>query len=139
MTRPLRKIGTSAWIAVLALAGITVTLDTPIANGLGSAKPTLVEDKFDLPTNRRIVAQEWMSRGFAEPTVTVYRRGWARGEHAHPHSLVMTLITGRMEFIIADQRVVIEPGDELYYPARAVMLARNVHDGESTVLISRKP
>ena len=50
----------------------------------------------------------------------------------------MTPITGRMEFIIADVRVVIGPGDELYYPARAVMLAKNLHRGESKVLVSRR-
>jgi quercetin dioxygenase-like cupin family protein len=41
-----------------------------------------------------------------------------------------------MEFIIADQRVVLEPGDELLYPRGAVMLAKNLHDGEARILIS---
>ena len=86
----------------------------------------------------RLVTQEWMARGFTKPTVKVYRRGWARSEHAHPYSLLMTPIAGRMEFVIADQRVVVEPGDELYYPARAVMLAKNLHDGETRILISRR-
>ncbi len=122
--------------AILVIIGTPVTLNAPIANGLGSAKPTLIKDKFDVPTDQQVVAQEWVSRGFTRPTVTVYPHGWARGEHAHPHSLLITPITGRMEFIIADQRVVIEPGDELFYPARAVMLARNIHDGDSRVLIS---
>ncbi len=136
--RDFREIRTSARIAVLAIIGISVTLGAPVANGLGSAKPTLIEDKFDLPTDQRVVAQEWVSRGFTRPTVKVYPRGWGRGEHAHPYSLLITPITGRMEFIIADQRVVIEPGDELFYPARAVMLARNIHDGDSRVLIGRR-
>ena len=136
--RDFRKIRTSAHIAVLAIIGISVTLGAPIANGLGSAKPTLIEDKFDLPTDQRVVAQEWVSRAFTKPTVEVYPRGWGRGEHAYPYSLLITPIAGRMEFIIAGQRVVIEPGDELFYPARAVMLARNLHAGDSRVLISRR-
>ena len=138
MKRDFRKLRTLARIAVLAIVGISVTLDAPIANGLGSAKPTLIEDKFDLPADRGVVARDWVSRGFDEPRVEVYQRGWGRGEHAHPYSLLMTLTTGRMEFIIAGQRVVIEPGDELFYPERAVMLARNLHDGDSRVLISRR-
>ena len=44
--RDFRKIRTSARIAVLAIIGISVTLGAPIANGLGSAKPTLIEDKL---------------------------------------------------------------------------------------------
>jgi hypothetical protein len=74
--RNFRRIRTLARIAVLTIMGISVTLGAPIANGLGSAKPTLIEDKFDLPTDQRAVAQEWVSRGFAKPTVKVYPRGW---------------------------------------------------------------
>ena len=138
MKRQFLKVSTAYRIAVLAIIGISATVGTSIANGLGSAKPTLVEDKFDLPTNQRIVTGEWMSRGFAKPTVKVYPRGWAKNEHAYPYSLIITPIAGRMEYIIADQRVVIEPGDELYYPARAVMLAKNIHDGDTRVLISMR-
>ncbi len=56
--REFRKIRTLARIAVLAIIGISVTLGAPIANGLGSAKPTLIEEKFDLPADQRVVAQE---------------------------------------------------------------------------------
>lgn len=132
------KVSTASRIAVLAIIGMLVTVGTPVANGLGSAKPTLVEDKFDLPTNQQVVMGDWISRGFSKPTLKIYPRGWAKKEHAYPHSLIITPIAGRMEFIIADQRVVIEPGDELYYPARAVMLAKNIHDGDSKVLISTR-
>ena len=125
-------------LAVLAIVSASITSRAPLANGLGSAKPTLVEGKFAVPTDLREVTRDWVSRGFAPPTTEIYPRGWARTEHAYSHSLVMTPITGRMEFIIADQRVVIGPGDELYYPARAVMLARNLHHGVSRVLVSRR-
>ncbi len=118
--------------------GASVAPSAPLANGLGSAKPTLVEGKFAVPTDREAVARAWLSRGFSRPVAKVYPRGWARSEHAYPHSLVMTPVAGHMEFVIADQRVVIGPGDELYYPARAVMLARNLHDGHSTVLVSER-
>lgn len=132
------KIRVATAIAVVMLIGTLVTPSAPVANGLGSAKPMLVEDRFDLPTDQGVVTQDWVSRGFTKPTVKAYPRGWSRNEHAFPYSLIITPIVGRMEFIIADQRVVIEPGDELYYPARAVMLAKNLHDGESRVLISQR-
>jgi len=133
------KIHLATVIAVMTLIGSLVATPALVANGLGSAKPTLLEDKFDVPADQLVVTQEWVSRGFTEPTLKVYPRDWSKGEHAHPYSLLITPIAGRMEFIIADQRVVIEPGDELYYPGRAVMLARNLHAGESKVLISQRP
>jgi len=44
-----------------------------------------------------------------------------------------------MGCIIADQRFVIEPGDELFYPAHVVHSARNLYDGTSqTMEISRQ-
>lgn len=121
---------------VLVMIWILVATEAAFANGLGSAKPTVAEDKFELPTDHQVVMQEWVSRGFAPPEVKVYPLGWSRSEHAYPDSLLMTPITGRMEFIIADQRVVLEPGDELLYPRGAVMLAKNLHDGETRILIS---
>ncbi len=127
-----------ASIAVVALFAVSATLGAALGNGLGSAKPTLIEQRFDLPTDRPTVSEAWLARGFSKPTITVYPRGWSRAEHAHSDDLLVTLTTGRMEFTIAGHRVVIEPGDELFYPARAVMLARNLHDGDSRALISRR-
>ena len=124
--------------ALLVFIGLSLFTVPAVANGLGSAKPTLVEDKFSLPMDHQIVTQDWVSRGFTKPVVKVYTRGWARDEHAYPRSLLITALSGRMEFVIADHRVVVEPGDELYYPARAVMLARNIHDGDTSLLISQR-
>jgi len=45
MKRQFHKFGTSARIAVLAIMGVSVALGTPVANGLGSAKLTLVADR----------------------------------------------------------------------------------------------
>jgi quercetin dioxygenase-like cupin family protein len=51
-------------------------------------------------------------------------------------SLIMTLVTGRMEFIFAGHRVVVEPGDELLYPAHTVHAASNIHDGTTQMMES---
>ncbi len=64
--------------------------------------------------------------------------GWSKGEHTHPVHIIVTMIVGRMEFIIAGQRFVVEPGDELLYPAHAVHSARNLHDGASHMMESSK-
>jgi quercetin dioxygenase-like cupin family protein len=43
-----------------------------------------------------------------------------------------------MEFLIAGQRFVVEPGDELFYPAHVVHSARTLYDGTSQMLESSK-
>jgi len=43
-----------------------------------------------------------------------------------------------MEFLIAGQRFVVEPGDEFFYPAHAVHSAQNLYEGISEVMSSSK-
>ena len=43
-----------------------------------------------------------------------------------------------MEFTVADKNYVMEPGDELYYPANLRMAARNLLNGPSEFLQSIK-
>ncbi len=63
-------------------------------------------------------------------------QGWSKGEHTHSVHILITIIVGRMEFVIADQRFVVEPGDELSCPAHAVHSAGNLHDGASHTMES---
>jgi len=43
-----------------------------------------------------------------------------------------------MEFIMAGQRFVVEPGDEIFYPAHVVHSARNLYDSTSQMLVGSK-
>jgi quercetin dioxygenase-like cupin family protein len=52
---------------------------------------------------------------------------------------VRAVLAGRMEYIIDGQRFVLEPGDELFYPANAMQTARNLSDGVSKMLVATKP
>ncbi len=50
------------------------------------------------------IKADWTARGYSAtpiPKYKSYAQGWSRGEHTHPVSLVMTLVTRRMEFIFA--------------------------------------
>ena len=51
-----------------------------------------------------------------------------------PVNIIITVVAGRMEFIIAGRRFVVEPGDELFYPAHVVHSARNLYDGTSQMM-----
>jgi quercetin dioxygenase-like cupin family protein len=52
---------------------------------------------------------------------------------------VRAILAGRMEYIIDGQRFVLEPGDELFYPANATQTARNLSDGVSKMLVATTP
>ena len=67
-----------------------------------------------------------------------YPQDWSRSEHTHPVSLIMTLLTGRMEFTFVGRRLVLEPGDELSYAANTVHSARNLYDGSTQMMSGEK-
>ncbi len=117
-------------IAVLMLATM----------GLASAgdAPLLIKGKFGTPVNKEAVIADWKARGYTD---------WANSLMAtnqsdawvSPHNCLRTILEGRVEFIIDGQRFVLEPGDELFYPANAMPSARNLHEGNSKMLIARIP
>lgn len=101
-------------------------------------QPTFIKAKFDAPVSYNDVKEDWTERGYSIPEVQPYAKGWSRGEHTHEMHVLLTVVVGRMEFIISGQHFVVEPGDELLYPAYAVMSGRNVYDGTSKMMESLK-
>ena len=97
---------------------------------------TFTKGKFAVPISHEDVKAVWTARGYSEPKIQYYAKGWARGEHTHPVSLIMTIVTGRMEFVFGGQHFVVEPGDELFYPADMVHSARNLYDGTTQMMES---
>ncbi len=119
-------------LSVVLVASVVVG---PVSGAAqGSNQPTFTKGKFAVPVNRDVVKADWTARGYSNPEIRPYAQGWSRGEHTHPVHLVITLVAGRMEFVMAGQRFVVEPGDELFYPAHMVHSARNVYDGTSQML-----
>jgi len=104
----------------------------------GEEKPTVTKGKFAVPVNPENVKQDWTTRGYSAPQLRSYPQGWSRGEHTHPVSLIMTVLSGRMEFTLAAQRFVLEAGDELSYAANTVHSAKNLYDGSTVMLESEK-
>ena len=125
-------------VVVTALIVATGIAGTALAQPDTATGPTFTKDKFPVPIDQERVRLDWMARGYSAPKVAAYPAGWSRGEHTHSVNLIMTLVTGRMEFIFAGQRVVVEPGDELHYPAHTVHAARNIHDGTTQMMESHK-
>jgi mannose-6-phosphate isomerase-like protein (cupin superfamily) len=128
------KSGRLVLITVITMIGamwivVTANEDKPA---------TFTRGKFALPISHEIVEADWTGRGYSDPKTRDYGQGWARGAHAHPVSLIMTIVTGRMEFVFGEQHFVVEPGDELFYPADTVHSARNLYDGTTQMMESYK-
>jgi mannose-6-phosphate isomerase-like protein (cupin superfamily) len=105
-----------------------------LADAEGENQPMFTKGKFAVPISHQAVQEDWAARGYSNPKVESYAEGWSRGDHTHPVSLIMTLVTGRMEFVFAGQHFVVEPGDELLYLAHTVHSARNLYNGTTQMM-----
>ena len=102
----------------------------------GEIEPKFTEGKFELPVSSKTVEQAWCPHGFAVPSLARRTQGWRRGKHTHDWDLLIAPVTGRFEITISGQRFLVEPGDELFYPAPATMTSKNISAGTSELLIS---
>ncbi len=109
-----------------------------VASSQDGTEPYLVKGKFGLPLNIVEIREQWKGLGYQQCSFERKAKGWTsdrperhKGEHAHSQYVLIAGETGEMEFIIQEQRFVLEPGDELYYPKDAVIAAKNLHDGRS--------
>ena len=109
-----------------------------LADAEGENQPTFTKSKFAVPLMHQAAKEDWAARGYSNPKVESYAAGWSRPDHTHPVSLIMTVVSGRMEFAFTGQRFVVEPGDELLYAAHTVHSARNIYDGTTQMLESYK-
>ena len=99
---------------------------------------TFIKGKFAVPISQEVVKADWTARDYSDPKIQYYPQGWAREAHTHPVNLILTIVTGRMEFVFGGQRFVVEPGDELVHPAYTVHSARNLYDGTTQMMESYK-
>ncbi len=125
-------------IVVGAVVAVCVMVGPVLADSDRGNQPTFTKGKFAVPISHEDVKADWTARGYSNPKVESYAQGWSRGEHTHPVSLIMTVVAGRTEFIFAGQRFVVEPGDELLYPAHIAHSARNIYEGTTRMMESYK-
>ena len=112
--------------ALLMMAGV-------VEASAGEA-PVFVKCKFGTPVNFDDVVEDWTARGYSNWSNSPKGMGWS-STRAFDHHCLFTVLAGRVEYIIDGQRFVVEPGDELLYPANATKTATNLHDDISKVLI----
>jgi mannose-6-phosphate isomerase-like protein (cupin superfamily) len=131
-------MSTLVHVVVGGILALGVMVSPVSAESPESHQPTFTKGKFPVPISQDAVRRDWTARGYTYPRVQPYAQGWSRPEHTHDVDLVMTLLSGRMEFVFGERRVVVEPGDELLYPAHTLHSAKNISDGPTQMLESLK-
>ena len=116
-----------------AMIAAGITAGPAFADSHDGDQPKLVKAQFDTPVSRADVKRDWEARGYgarrydAEP-------GWAQDDHYHAFDELVTVVEGRLEVTIEGQRFVLEPGDEIFNPGRAVHAMRNLDNGFTMML-----
>jgi len=87
-----------------------------------------VKAKFAAPIDRDAVAADWKRRGYScDMFVDPPGREW--NGFVHATNELVTVYEGRLELTVAGERLIAEPGDEVFIPRGAVHSVRNLHDG----------
>jgi len=90
----------------------------------------LVRGKFPTPVDRSAVSENWRRRGYS-CGLFVDPPGRCWEDFVHATNELVTVVDGRLEMEIAGTMLQVEPGDEVFIPARAVHSVRNIHTGTS--------
>jgi mannose-6-phosphate isomerase-like protein (cupin superfamily) len=86
----------------------------------------IVRGKFPAPVNRAAVARDWAGRGYSCDLFTdPPGRAWT--DFVHSVNELVTIVEGRLELTVGDQRVVAGEGDEVFIPRGAVHSVTNIH------------
>ena len=81
--------------------------------------------KFPTPVDRSAVAADWRARGFScDLFVDPPGRAW--NDFVHRNNELVTVAEGRLEITVNGERVVAEPGDEIFIPGGRLHSVRNI-------------
>lgn len=88
----------------------------------------LTQGKFARPVDRAAVARDWRARGFScDLFVDPPGREWNGFVHATDE--LVTVIQGRLEMAVGEERLVAAPGDEVFIPKGVRHSVRNLSGG----------
>ncbi len=83
-----------------------------------------VQGKFASPVDRAAVARDWRARGFScDLFVDPPGREW--NGFVHGTDELVTVVEGRLELEMGNDRFIAEPGDELLIPGGMTHSVRN--------------
>ncbi len=90
----------------------------------------LTKGRFSLPLDPEAVAANWRERGYS-CNLFVDPPGQQWLDFTHATNELVTVVEGRLEMVVGDERVEMGPGDEVFIPAKALHSVINIHDGVS--------
>ncbi len=88
----------------------------------------LARKKFPTPVERATVAADWQMQGYS-CGLFVDPPGQQWLDFVHGSNELVTVLEGRLDMRIGDQRFIMEPGDEVIIPRRIVHSVINAHHG----------
>jgi quercetin dioxygenase-like cupin family protein len=81
--------------------------------------------KFTTPVDPDAVARDWRDRGYScEPFVDPPGREW--NDFRHATNELIAVMAGKLELTVAGERLVAEPGDEVFVPKNAMHSVKNI-------------
>ena len=86
----------------------------------------VVRNKFRRPVDHGEVARDWIARGFTCRAFTD-PPGQEWRDYVHDTDELVTVVEGRLEVGLHNERWLLEPGDELFIPRGARHTVRNTH------------
>ncbi len=95
-----------------------------------TAPATVARRRFAAPPDPAAVAAAWRARGYSchsfdDPP------GQAWNDFVHETNELVTVVEGRLELIVEQERFVVEPGDEAFIPRHARHSVRNLSEGRT--------
>ncbi len=88
----------------------------------------LSKRRFPAPVDSDAVARDWQARGYScERFTDPPGREW--NNFVHDTNELVTVSDGRLELSFGQQRIVVEPGDEVFIPKGATHSVKNIHAG----------
>lgn len=104
-------------------------LSKPSGDGVPRRKAAgpLLRQRFSTPVDRAAVAADWRARGFScDLFVDPPGRAWNNFVHASNELVAVT--EGRLEVEVDGERLIVEPGDEVFIAKGVLHSVKNVAD-----------
>ena len=90
----------------------------------------LTEKKFPLPLDQDAVAANWQQRGYS-CNLFVDPPGQEWLNFTHNTDELVTVLDGQLELVVGNEKIEMDPGDEVFIPAKALHSVINIHEGVS--------
>jgi len=84
------------------------------------------KSKFATPVEKAYVEQDWNNRGYScDWFVDPPGREW--NNFVHGCNELITVVEGKLEMAIKDEKFIVQPGDEVFIPEGALHSVKNIH------------